>query len=146
MRAMSIDPGAVHCGVAMWIQQGSGKWLCGWAVEVPPDRCVDMVEEACRRGQVDLVALEGFWLRPGFDALRQAGSRLETVEVIGAIRHTCRRTGMTLKVVANGQDAIRKKLNSRGYKWAAHGHGDHAHDAEAVGYRGLGLTVGQLET
>lgn len=144
IRVVSIDPGGIHCGVAMWVGADTGKWSCEWAREFSVEGCIDFVFD-CDPDEIDRVIVEGFWLKPGFDALRQAGSEMETVEVIGAIRHICRRVGMPFQKVANGQDSIRKKLNSRGYPWTAYGYGTHAHDAEAVGYRGLDLRVGQLE-
>lgn len=151
--ALAVDPGEVHCGMAHWYQRNANPtlplWRCEWAKEVGQDECVDSIADVVREPadlwDYDVILLEGFWLKPGIDALRQAGSQLETVQVIGAIRHLCRRSGMPLVLVANGQDGIRRKLKSKGYKFSAHGHGDHAHDAEAIGYRGLELKVQNLE-
>lgn len=153
MKIVSIDPGAVHCGVAVWVRNEAGLWSCPSAVEMTPDDCVDFVREEVSGFNVndfpakipDQVVVEGFWLKGGIDAIRQAGSEMETTEVIGAIRHLCRWAGMPFQKVANGQDAIITRLEAAGYEWTARGHGGHAKDAEAVGVRGLGLKVRQLQ-
>lgn len=145
MRVISIDPGAVHCGVADWIQDDDrGLWTCTRAVEMTPDDCVDYVRERVSTDSVNLVIVEGFWLKPGLDAMRQAGSQMETTEVIGAIRHLCRWYLVPFTKVANGQQSIHTRMKAVGYKYESHGHGNHAKDAEAVGMRGLGMKVSQI--
>lgn len=152
MKVISVDPGAVHCGVAVWVRDEAGLWSCPSAVEMHPDDCVDFVREEVAGVRVnsfptrkpDQIIVEGFWLKGGLDALRQAGSEMETTEVIGAIRHLCRWSETPFQKVANGQDAIITRLEAAGYKWTSHGHGGHAKDAEAVGVRGLGLKVKQI--
>lgn len=142
---ISVDPGAVHCGVAYWTQHSDEKWECQWAVEMTPEDCVDYVKRSVESpDQPDQVIVEGFWLKPGLDAIRQAGSQMETTEVIGTIRHLCRWAGVPFQKVANGQQATIKRLNSRKYVWSSFGHGDHAKDAEAVGVRGLELKIRDL--
>lgn len=148
-RVVSIDPGAVHCGVAIWVEE-QGLWTCTFAVEMGMEACIDFVKAAITVGvdqleyQMPEVIIEGFWLKPGLDAMRQAGSEMETTEVIGAVRHLCRWEGAKFTKVANGQQAIITRLEAAGYKWTSRGHGGHAKDAEAVGVRGLGLKVRQL--
>lgn len=152
MKVISLDPGAVHCGVAVWARAESGLWSCPSAVEMTPEDCVDFVREEVSGVSVtgpparvpDQVVVEGFWLKGGLDAIRQAGSEMETTEVIGAVRHLCRWAEVPFQKVANGQDAIITRLDAAGYEWTSHGHGGHAKDAEAVGVRGLGLKVRQL--
>lgn len=144
MRVISIDPGAVHCGIAHWAED-EGLWQCIWAKEMSPEGCVDFVREAVNgTSPPSLVIVEGFWLKPGMDALRQAGSQMETCEVIGVVVHSCRWAGVPCAKVANGQQSIITRLEAVDYRWVSHGYGKHAKDAEAVGVRGLGLKVRQL--
>lgn len=144
---ISIDPGAVHCGVAVWRRLPSSVlWQCDWAVEMTPEECIDYVADALASldDKPGKVIIEGFWLKPGKAALQQTGSTMETVEVIGAIKTQCRWQGVEMVKVANGQRAIIQRLNAVGYEWVSHGHGGHAKDAEAVGVRGLDLSVSQV--
>lgn len=144
---ISIDPGAVHCGVALWRRLPSSVlWQCDWAVEMTPEGCIDYVADALASldGKPESVIIEGFWLKPGKAALQQTGSTMETVEVIGAVKHLCRWQGVGFIKVANGQRAIIQRLNAVGYEWVSRGHGGHAKDAEAVGVRGLDLSVSQI--
>lgn len=147
---VSIDPGAVHCGVALWRQPNgevdeTGQWECVWAIEMTPDDCVDFVWDVGPRAPGIRIAIEGFWLKPGKAALQQAGSSMETVEIIGVVRHICRRHGIPFTKVANGQDAIATRLKAAGYKFRSYGYGDHAKDAECVGSRALALKVRQIK-
>ena len=153
MKVLSIDPGAVHCGVAVWVRDEASLWSCVSAVEMTPEDCVDFVRDEITVPDFvngfpttvpNEVIIEGFWLKGGIAALQQSGSEMETTEVIGTIRHLCRWAGVPFQKVANGQEAIITRLDSVGYKWTSHGHGGHAKDAEAVGVRGLGLKVRQL--
>lgn len=146
---ISVDPGSVHCGVAVWRRlPSSTMWQCEWAVEMTPDECVDYVADAVdpKHGVSvpDKVICEGYWLKPGKDALRQTGSPMETVEVIGTLKHVCRWAGVEFEKVQNGQQSIIQRLTASGYTWVAKGHGGHAKDAEAVGVRGLALSVSEI--
>lgn len=144
-QVVSVDPGAVHCGVALWIQDDlTGLWTCAWAVERTPDECLDFIRAAVGAPRLTKVVVEGFWLKGGIDAVRQAGSQMETTEVIGVVRHLCRWHGTPFEKVANGQKAVITRLTAAGYRWVSRGHGDHAKDAEAVGVRGLGLRIRDL--
>lgn len=141
---ISIDPGAVHCGVARWVQGEDELWECEWAKELSPEECVDFVRDQVVYREPAQIVIEGFWLKPGMDAMRQAGSQMETTEVIGVVRHLCRWHGVRFQKVANGQQAIITRLKSAGYEFVSHGNGDHAKDAECVGVRGLELKVRQI--
>lgn len=141
---VSVDPGAVHVGYAEWVEV-DGLWECREAREITPTEYLDEVHDFCNAyDRPELVLVEGFWLRPGRDALRQAGSSMETVELIGATRYATMYAGIRFEKVQNGQDPIIKRLNAAGYEWTSMGHGGHAKDAEAVGVRGLGLSVKDL--
>lgn len=143
---VSIDPGGVHCGVAYWARGTNALWECHWAVEMNPDECVDYVRSIVTgMDKPHKVFIEGFWLKPGLDAIRQAGSQMETCEVIGTVRNLCRWYDTPMRKVANGQQATITRLTAAGYAWVAHGNGGHAKDAEAVGVNGLGLKVRQLQ-
>lgn len=160
---ISIDPGAVHCGVAYWARSmtsitaarpTAGRpsadeeiWECHWAVEMTPDDCVDYIKRTVEgEDPPAMVFVEGFWLKGGMDAIRQAGSQMETTQVIGTIRNLCRWSRVGCTLVANGQKAIITRLTAAGYVWSSSGSGGHAKDAEAVGVRGLGLKVRQLKS
>jgi len=142
---ISVDPGGVHCGVACWVR-ADDLWECRWAVEMTPEACVDYVRDAINSDDPpEQTICEGFWLKPGMDALRQAGSQMETCEVIGVVVHSCRWAGVPCIKVANGQQSIITRLEAVDYRWVSRGHGKHAKDAEAIGVRGLGLRVRQLK-
>ncbi len=146
MKVLSIDPGAVHVGVAYWSDL-HGLWGCEAAVEVSPDLAAERIFDVIENRKVDKLIIEGFWLKPGKAALQQAGSAMETVELIGLARYLCvRHPGVEFVKVANGQNAIITRLDAAGYEWASKGHGGHAKDAEAVAVRGLGLSVRQIES
>lgn len=160
MSVLSIDPGIVHIGMAIWAQEDSGLWRCTWAREMGPEAACDFVADAVETRTLrevddktgdarsvrvlERVVIEGFWLKGGMGAIVQTGSEMETTEIIGFVRHTCRRARVPFFKVANGQDAVITRLTAAGYKWTSRGHGGHAKDAEAVGARGLGLKVRQL--
>lgn len=147
MQVVSVDPGAVHVGVAFWSDL-HGLWACQGAVEMTYDEYVDDVMGDMMHGErpPDKVCIEGFWLKPGKAALQQAGSSLETVELIGLTKGICKYQGVECIKVQNGQGAIITRLNAAGYEWASKGNGNHAKDAEAVAVRGLGLSVTQIES
>lgn len=141
---ISLDPGNVHCGIAAW-KCGDEGWHCDWAVEREPDRCVDLIKTLIEEGSAHEIVMEGFWLRSGKMALRQAGSAFEVVEVIGTIRNLCRWNGISFDKISPGVTAAtRKRVIAAGYKPVAYGQGDHAIDAEMVGIAHLRLKVRDL--
>jgi len=147
MRVVSVDPGAVHTGVAYWSDL-HGLWACQAAVEMSYGQYLDEILGALCHDPVakpDKLVIEGFWLKPGKAALQQAGSALETVELIGATLAIGRFQDIEVIKVANGQDSQITRMTAAGYEWVSKGHGGHAKDAEAVGPRGLGLKVHEIE-
>lgn len=135
---VSIDPGDVHCGVALW-RRSARSWRCEWAVEMTPGECVDYVLEIAQsRDRVGHVICEGYKHRPD-------PSDFGAAEIVGVCRHVCRRRRWGYDTpYSNATKATRKRLNAAKYRYRARGHGTHAHDAEAVGVHGLELSVRDL--
>jgi len=82
MKIIAIDPGAIHCGVAEFVD---GR--CWRVAEYDPDglfEYLDMMMSSASE-DVELVVVESFRLYPG-KAAAQAWSKMGTVEVIGVIR------------------------------------------------------------
>lgn len=133
-RWTSIDPGDIHVGVTTW---SGDQCLRSW--ETTPDRMVDMLIEVTDAGKIDLVVYEKFQLY-GELMGQQIGSEFQTSELIGAMKHICRRTAVPMRRYLAGHH---KKL----YKtmafmppqmplraWKSYGHGGHSKDSECLGY------------
>lgn len=101
---MAIDPGEVHCGVAIF-EAG----VCVETNEVRPSALYGMIE----RMLLNAVVIEEFRLYPD-KAKVQGYSQLKTVEVIGVVRYLCEREriplieqGASIKKVAKAQMTAR---------------------------------------
>ena len=145
---VSIDPGSVHNGWANWEMDGS-KWRCTEAIEVTKEQLEDWVIDNVGGLNYPMtvrqIAIEGFWLKPGTDALRQAGSSFGMVEVIGVVRALCRRASIPLLVATPmDRNATQKRLKAAGYRWTAYGNGDHAARAEETWITARKLRVSDL--
>lgn len=78
-RMLAVDPGAVHCGMALFVGD-----RCVDAYERPPAECLLLVREWMEQDALDVLLVEDFQLyRDKTD--QQVGSRMETVRVIGAL-------------------------------------------------------------
>lgn len=132
-RILSIDPGEVHCGTALWL---GGK--CVSVKEYAPGALFAYLEDMLRSQSLDLVVMEEFRLYP-WKAVEQGFSQLKTVETIGVVRYLVARWGMTIPLIE--QPALIKKpteghMRAGGVKHRAvvEKAGGHCKDAESHGY------------
>lgn len=130
---VSVDPGDVHVGVAWW----HGP-VCIRSYETNPDAMVDTLIDRIANHDLRLVVYERFALRGALMA-QQQGSEFLTSQLIGAIRHVCRRANIAC--VGHRPREHKVILRQPGFKppkrplteWASYGHGGHAKDAETLG-------------
>lgn len=130
---LSVDPGDVHVGVAWW----HGP-VCFKSYETDPDALVDMLIDRIVHRDLQLVVYERFLLRGALMA-QQQGSEFFTSQLIGAMRHVCRRAGVACIGVRPREH--KGLMKQREFKppvrphneWASYGHGGHAKDAENLG-------------
>lgn len=130
---VSVDPGDVHVGVCYWIGR-----VPQWAKEFDQPTFIDWLIPRIASGEIELVVYEVFMLYHS-KATQQTGSKFFTSELIGVMRHLCRRA----KVPFHGYQAsvhksLYKSLEFRPPKmplnaWVSYGNGSHCKDAECVG-------------
>lgn len=129
MQLVAIDPGEIHCGVATWNDSDTDPHV----YEYDPELLAEVLESWYHgSGWKPTTVIEEFRLYP-WKAQEQGYSQLKTVEVIGVVRHLCRRFGVTLVE----QSATIKKptfaqLQARGV--LLKGTNQHMRDAEAHGW------------
>lgn len=133
MLMVAVDPGDVHCGWAVFGDEG-----CVAAGEYSPEELLDWLWTA----DVDVLVVEGFRLYPK-GAGAQSWSSFRVVEVIGALGELARRRGIPVVV----QPALVKKptssiLRATGKRLLSRGKGGHAKDAEVHGWAYLMKTNG----
>lgn len=145
---VSIDPGTVHNGVARWVQKEGGFWQCVGAEEMDPEGTVDSVRQWIdEQPNLMTIAVEGFYLKPGKDALRQAGSAFGMVEVIGTLRHLCRWTDREfISVTPQVRASTYTRVKAAGYRFAtrAQSKDDHRVSAECVGISAMKMRVADI--
>lgn len=148
---VSIDPGDVHCGVAVWYEHEIG-WACVWAGELTPAGMQDWLIRMIHVERIRTLVVESFALY-GDKALAQTGSKMETPQMIGYIRGLvdffAEIHGIEVELVfqtpADKKPAF-KIAKGRGYTLQADRMkvpDDHAKDAEIHGYRHITKTLGQ---
>lgn len=126
-------PGDVHVGVCYWV----GK-EAQWAREFRPEEFVDWLIGKMSAGEIKAVIYEVFLLYNN-KAIQQTGSTFGTVELIGVMRHLCRRAEVPFHgYQASVHKSLYKNLDYRPPKkglrdWVSYGHGAHTKDAECVG-------------
>lgn len=130
---ISVDPGDVHVGVCFWIGREPQ-----WAKEFDQETFVDWLVPRLVKGELELVVHEIFMLYQS-KAVQQTGSKFLTSELIGVMRHLCRRA----KVPFHGYQASTHKMlyKNPDYRppkmklqdWVSYGNGSHCKDAECVG-------------
>lgn len=135
MRLLSVDPGSVHVGVAIWeYDESVGRWFCDVAREVDPVRYADkVVGGLIDQGKIDRIAIEAFHLGGGQEALYQKGSSFGMVELIGLTRHHARWIGVTFEEVTRSQrKGALTRMKAIGWRFPV-GSPTHVKDAIAVG-------------
>lgn len=130
---LSVDPGDVHVGVCYWIGREPQ-----WAEEFDQDTFVDWLVPRVARKEIELVIYEVFMLYHD-KAVQQTGSKFLTPELIGVMRHLCRRAGVPFHgYQASTHKQIYKNPIFRPPQkplkaWVSYGHGSHCKDAECAG-------------
>lgn len=130
---VSIDPGDVHVGVCFWLGREPQ-----WAREFDQETFVDWLIPRVASGEIELVVYEVFMLYHS-KATQQTGSKFFTSELIGVMRHLCRRAKVPFHgYQASVHKALYKLADYRPPKmplkaWVSYGNGSHCKDAECVG-------------
>lgn len=100
---VAIDPGEVHCGVAVSHDTGKVKKpkSASWVDTYTPDQLFDFLVDNLRQAQkganpVELVIFEGYRLYPWL-LEQQAWSPVPTAEVIGTIKWLCKANDTPIK-------------------------------------------------
>lgn len=129
----SVDPGDVNVGLSMW----SGA-VCFRSFHTNPDDAVDLLIEEANRGGLELLVYEAFNLQ-GAKMGQQQGSEFLTSQMIGAMRHVCRRAKVPTKswrpVDHKKVYKIREFLPPErpASEWRSYGQGGHSKDSECLG-------------
>lgn len=112
--------------------------MCFESVHTNPDDCVDLLVTEVSRNGLQLLVYEAFNLRAE-KAMQQTGSELLTPQMIGAMRHICRRAGIPTKSFRPSdhkglyKNAQFRPPNRASNEWASYGNGGHAKDSENLG-------------
>lgn len=128
----SVDPGDKNVGISWW----SGAF-CIRSYHTDPNDCVDTLVREAQRG-LELLVHEQFTLR-GYQMGMQQGSEFLTSQLIGAMRHICRRASIPVKSyqAGNHKQLYRKpdfKPPARAHhEWVSFRNGPHAKDSECLG-------------
>lgn len=127
----SVDPGDRNVGISWW----SGA-VCLRSYHTDPNDCVDTLVHEVR--DLDLLVHEQFTLR-GSQMGQQQGSEFLCSQLIGAMRHICRRAGVPVKSYqAGNHKPIYRKMEFKPplrphNEWVSFGEGPHAKDSECLG-------------
>lgn len=127
---VAIDPGDVHCGMALGIVSTSGQFQCVRAWEATPDECADEVAGWLLAGELQAVVVERFSLYAD-KAATQTGSTMPTAELVGVLKYLVRVAGGALLAVqgADIKKSMRAQLKARGVALLP-AEADHARDAQ----------------
>ena len=128
----SVDPGDKNVGVSWWT-----KAFCIRSYHTNPDDCIDLLVSEVQAG-LDFLVYEQFTLR-GYQMGEQQGSEFLTSQMIGAMRHICRRAKVPYtSFQAGNHKRMYKRLSFRPpernhNEWVSFGSGGHAKDSECLG-------------
>lgn len=130
---LAIDPGAIHVGVAEFIDHGNYAEEVK-AYETTPDGLYRILADDDIA--IETVVCEEFRLYPW--AMKEQGfSPIQTVEVIGVIKHLCldRKIKLVMQsaTIKRPTEGILRSL-MKGTRLLSHGQGPHARDAEVHGW------------
>lgn len=130
---VSVDPGDRHVGWSEW----TGP-VCFESYEIDPDTAVDLTVQYAGHGHLGLLVYEAFNLR-GPLAMQQQGSEFLTSQLIGALRHVCRRAGVpTVSYRPSDYKGLFKQPEFKPplraqREWRSYGRGGHSKDSECLG-------------
>ncbi len=141
---VSVDPGSIHVGVAVWDVTEGLKYVCQDAFETRPVPFLRALQVAVGSGVVKTVVFERFVLEPA-GATACLGTDLETAQMIGAIKFAvngrCELVGQTNQVKIPTRSVLKARhLKSRAKLNKA---GGHAFDAELHGAYHVTKTLGE---
>ena len=142
----AVDPGDVHCGVARFeFHVKQDAWHCASTDELSPDGLIREVADGLALGLFAAIVVEDFIL-DGSLAVQQAGSKMETSQTIGVIKHLVGADPSDVRLeIQNRQikTPTRSILRARGIKSRAKlsKSGGHAFDAELHGHYFIGHTI-----
>jgi len=167
-RFLSIDPGAVHVGIARFEREnGTLPWKCRFAKEVDVPGMIAYLVSACDEGLFDEVVIERFIIslkmmqaqarRTGRDFEAMSQDAVDTIECVGAVRVLCAmgRVPLVKQTPRRQQDALTERARVGLGEELLLSKNPHARSAELHGwYRvlshrgggwrpGAGLTTGQ---
>ena len=139
MAVIAVDPGDVHCGMALGITGPGGQFDVVRAWEATPDDCADYVASWLLSGELEALVVEKFSLYAD-KAQAQIGSQMETAQLIGVLRYLVRIAGLeagkqgracaTLAMYgADTKKSMRAQLRARGIALLP-ASADHARDAQ----------------
>jgi len=139
MAVIAIDPGDVHCGMALGVTGTDGTFACVQAWEATPDECADYVAGWLLSGELEALVIEKFNLY-GDKAKEQIGSDFPTVQLIGVLKYLVRVAGIQAeqdgryraRLAMYGADtkkSLRAQLKARGIALLP-AEADHARDAQ----------------
>lgn len=142
MGVIAIDPGDVHCGMALGItKEGDGEreFEVVKAWETDPDDCADYVASWLLSGELEALVIEKFNLYAD-KAEAQVGSDFPTVQLIGVLKYLVRvhnldaekngrRCAKLAMYGADTKKSMRNQLRARGIKLLP-AEADHARDAQ----------------
>lgn len=131
----SVDPGDVHVGISRW----TGP-VCFDCIYTNPDDAVDMLVSAIHHNGLQHLVYERFLLRGELMA-QQQGSEFFTSQLIGAMRHICRRAGVPVtgyrprdhKTLYNREEFRHPQRGPREWRSYGVGKGKHTKDSENCG-------------
>lgn len=124
----SIDPGEEHVGVAHFRKEADG-WHVAWARTYTPNDAVDMMLPFIERGLPGAVICEQWRVYPGMSEW----SECLTAEIIGVMRHACRRKNIPFDTVPARMKKPAEAFTRRASVTLI-GDTVHARDAELIGW------------
>lgn len=142
MGVIAIDPGDVHCGMALGIlteQDGKREFDVVKAWESDPDECADYVASWLVSGELAALVVEKFNLYAD-KAEAQIGSEFPTVQLIGVLKYLVRVANLEAEKQgrlcaslamygADTKKSMRNQLRARGITLLP-AEADHARDAQ----------------
>lgn len=153
-RALFIDPGDVHVGMAEFLEIKPDVWACVNTWEIGPILGEEMVANIIEQDRHAIIGYER-WRLFGHLAQQQAGSEFRAVQFIGVLKYLHRRNPGTSQLVVqdpNVQQVAERlaKLREVPLYSVTQKHGNHAKSAELHGFyyftsRGLSVVADRIK-
>lgn len=153
-RALFIDPGDVHVGMAEFVEISTDTWSCVNTWEIGPSLGEEMMATIIGDNKHAIIGYER-WRLFGHLAQQQAGSEFRAVQFIGVLKYLHRRNPGNSQLVVqdpNVQPVAERLAKHRGLPLysVTHKFGNHAKSAELHGIyyftsRGLSVVTDRME-